>query len=126
MKAVQDYRRTIDELKKSVSELGLPIDSLILYGSAARGEYKGIDSDIDILVISEDKTNSTYEKILRIASDIDLKNSTATSLVYFSREEFERIAPISPFLETVAQEGITLYDNGTFERFRAGLVKVSR
>ncbi len=82
MNAVQDYQRTIAELEKIVSNLGVAIDSLIPYGSAARGEYKGIDSDIDILVIAKDETNSTYEKIRNVAAtEIDLNNSTATSLV---------------------------------------------
>ncbi|MGQ9469807.1 MAG: nucleotidyltransferase domain-containing protein [Nitrososphaerales archaeon] len=123
----KQYQKTVEELKERItSELGDSIDSLVLYGSAARGEYKGIDSDIDILVIAKDDAISTYNKIRRIATEIDLRNSTATTLVYLSRKEFKRNFRLnSPFLEEVAKEGIVLYDNGTFERFRESLVKVS-
>ncbi|MEM3368495.1 MAG: nucleotidyltransferase domain-containing protein [Nitrososphaerales archaeon] len=124
----KQYQKTVEELKEKIkSELGDSIDSLVLYGSAARGEYKGVDSDIDILIIAKDETSSTYNKIRKIATEIDLKNSTATTLVYLSRKEFKRNARLSsPFLEEVAKEGIVLYDNGIFERFRESLVKVSR
>lgn len=124
---VQAYRTTVDELKKRVlNELGESINSLILYGSAAREQHKGTESDIDILVIAKDETKLAYDKIRKIATEVDLRNSTATTLVYLSQREFERNVGLgSPFLENVAGEGIALYDNGTFERFRRSLVKAS-
>jgi predicted nucleotidyltransferase len=79
----KQYQKTVEELKEKIkAELGDSIDSLVLYGSAARGEYKGVDSDIDILIIAKDETSSTYNKIRKIATGIDLKNSTATRLLF--------------------------------------------
>ena len=127
VQAFPEHQKTISELKKAVSKLGISIDSLVLYGSVARGQDRGIDSDIDILVIGKDETKSSYEKIRALATDIDLKNSTATSIVYFSRKEIERDMKLdSPFLAEVMKEGVPLYDNGTFERLRAGVVKIIR
>ncbi|MBI2184254.1 MAG: nucleotidyltransferase domain-containing protein [Thaumarchaeota archaeon] len=127
MKTTPSHQRTIAALKERVlSELRNSIDSLILYGSAARGEYRGIDSDIDILLIAEDRTKLTYEKARKIATEIDLENATATTLVHLSRKEFEQNIKRSPFLQNVLEEGVVLYDNGTFERFRESLLKASR
>lgn len=122
------YKKSVEELKKKlVSRFGEIIDSIILYGSAARGQYRPLESDIDILVIGRDDNHSTKSAISSAIGSIDLDNSTATSLVYISRENFRRYLEWgSPFLENVLEEGITLYDNGTFEKVRRSLVKAGR
>ncbi|MBN1188167.1 MAG: hypothetical protein JXA46_00290 [Dehalococcoidales bacterium] len=71
------------------------------------------------------KTGSYKKSAISSAiGQIDLDSATATSLVYISRENFRRYLEWgSPFLENVLEEGITLYDNGTFEKVRRNLVK---
>jgi predicted nucleotidyltransferase len=122
------YKKSVEELKKKIlSQFSGIIDSIVLYGSAARGQYRPQESDIDILVIGLDDNATIKTEISSAIGVIDLANSTATSLVYISRENFRRYLEWgSPFLENVLEEGITLYDNGTFEKVRRSLVKAGR
>ncbi len=51
----QNYKLTLQDLKeKLVRELGGKLQSMILYGSVARGDF-GTESDIDLLLILGDK-----------------------------------------------------------------------
>ncbi|MCP8317193.1 MAG: nucleotidyltransferase domain-containing protein [archaeon] len=120
------HKKTIEELKRRlISELGDRIDSIILYGSVARNEARE-ESDIDILVIIKDKDIKIYDKISKIRTDIDLDNNTLTSLVSLSRRELERYIKLgSPFIESVIEEGVILYDNGNFEKIRKSIVATS-
>lgn len=121
------HQKTAREFREEVlSEAGDRIISIVLYGSAARYEYRFPDSDIDILVILRERDKQLEDTISRISTSIDLENTTATSLVYLSRGEFEKFLHWdSPFLENVVEEGVILYDDGTFEQVRRGLVKAS-
>jgi predicted nucleotidyltransferase len=119
------YKKSVKELKKKLlGQFGERIDSIVLYGSAARDQYRYLESDIDILVIGREENGQTKSEISSAIGEIDLDNSTATSLVYLSRENFKRFLKWgSPFLYNVLEEGIILYDNGTFEEVRRSLVK---
>ncbi|MCL4458751.1 MAG: nucleotidyltransferase domain-containing protein [Chloroflexi bacterium] len=122
------YQKSIEQLKREIlSRIGDRIDSIVLYGSAARGEYRPLESDIDILVIAEDDNSSLKAEISSVIGEIDLRNATATSLVYLSRSNFRSyLGWGSPLLESVLEEGVILYDNGTFELVRRSLVKASK
>jgi len=119
------YRNALRLFKERVlSQLRGRVDSIVLYGSAARGEYHRVSSDVDLLVIG--KGDSTYDVLREIATDIDLKHSILISLVYLSEEEFKRfLRGGSPFIESILEEGEVLYDVGTFTRIRQSLVKAS-
>ncbi|MBS7250380.1 MAG: nucleotidyltransferase domain-containing protein [Candidatus Freyarchaeota archaeon] len=116
------YKKIAEELKERIiSELGDKIDSIILYGSVARGEAKR-ESDIDILIVAHNDDKEVYDKISKIRTSIDLDNNTLTSLVYLSRKELKRYSKLgSPFIESIASEGVILYDNGTFKGISKGL-----
>jgi len=110
-KALRDF------LNRVTKGLGEGINSIVLYGSVARKEVtKG--SDIDILIISKMK-EKIAEKASDMSYDVDLKYTTATSLVYLTPKEIEhRIRVGSPFIESILKEGRVLYDDGTFKRIR--------
>ena len=119
------YQKSMEELKiELLTRLGQRIDSIILYGSAARGQYRPLESDIDVLVVGRGDDSSIKREISGIIGSIDLENSTATSPIYLSRENFRRYLEWgSPFLENVLEEGVVLYDNGTFEQVRRKRIK---
>ena len=119
------YKKTIEELKERLlNEFGDRINAIILYGSAARGEYKEEKSDIDIMIIAKD--DSLYKQIRRIATKLDSINSTMTSLVCISSSKFELNLKLgSNFLLNTMEEGEILYDDGIFERARKSLLKKS-
>jgi predicted nucleotidyltransferase len=121
----KNYKLTLKDLKESlVRELGEKLNTIILYGSVARGDF-GMESDIDLLLILED--NELAEKAYEIGYNIDIKNNSVTSiLIYYPEEIRKNIELGSPFAKNVVTEGKMIYDNGTWERLLRSLVKASR
>jgi uncharacterized protein len=121
----KNYKTTLKDLKaRLVRELGDKLDSIILYGSIARGNF-GRESDIDLLLISHAKKLS--EKAYAISYDVDIKNNTVTSILIYSPEEMRKNFELgSPFIKNVIHEGKIIYDNGTWEKLQRNLVNASR
>ncbi|MGZ9166070.1 MAG: nucleotidyltransferase domain-containing protein, partial [Anaerolineales bacterium] len=96
-----DIRRILKKLKKELLHIyGDQVDSILLYGSRARGDERP-DSDIDILVVLKDDFN--YSEMLRLSSDLaaslSLENDVVISRAFVSREQFENRQ--TPFLMNV-------------------------
>lgn len=118
-KAVKEFS------KKVVEELDGKVDSIILYGSVARGEAKK-HSDIDVLIVGRDK-RVLERKVSDIGYENDLKHETFTALVYLSPDEIEQEVRLgSYFIKDILTEGVVLYDNGTFKRIREKTFSFSR
>jgi predicted nucleotidyltransferase len=119
-KLSERYRKVAAEFARRVTAaLDSEVDSVVLYGSVARGEARR-DSDIDVLVISP-ATDKIRKKVSRIRSDFAYESDYTfyISLVYFSREEFCKLQQIgSPFIQDVVRDGVILYDRGTFSGLR--------
>jgi len=120
----KNYKTTLKDLKASlVRELGDKLDSIILYGSIARGNF-GRESDIDLILISKEK--KLTEKAYEIGYDVDIKNNTVTSILIYSPEEMRKKIELgSPYIRNVINEGKIIYDNGTWENLRRSLVGAS-
>jgi len=116
------YEQAVGRLRERlVEDLRDRIESIILYGSVAKNRTHE-DSDIDILVVTRNNDRKLYGRISKIRTKIDLDSNTLTTLVQMSREELERYVKLgSPFMESVVQEGIILYDRGLFQKVRGGL-----
>jgi len=101
-----------------LDKLGERVYSIIVYGSVARGTAPK-DSDIDILVIGEDKED--WETVSRIAYEIDFENGFRTFIttIFLTENEFEhRLKAGDPFLYNVVKESVVLYDSGLYEKAR--------
>ena len=117
------YAKAVAQLKnKLVKEVGDRIESIVLYGSVAKNTAHE-DSDIDILIVTRDEDKRLYDKISKIRTKIDLDNNTLTTLVHMSSRELEHYVKLdSPFIKSVAQEGVILYDKGIFKKVCGSLV----
>jgi predicted nucleotidyltransferase len=101
-------QKILKDLKQGLIRIyGDRMDSVVLYGSQARGDSSS-DSDIDVLVILKNDFN--YGEMLDLSSDLvaslSLEKDVVISRAFVSREEFEQRQ--SPFLMNVRREGITV------------------
>jgi predicted nucleotidyltransferase len=88
--------------RRARDELGKQIHELILFGSVARGEARGIDSDVDVFVVLDSKE---YQDGLReIAYDVQLEYGVVLSLHTKTKERFEERKD-HPFVRNVLAEG---------------------
>jgi len=113
----------IDFKDRVVKELGDRVESIVVYGSVARGEA-GKDSDIDVLIVG--KAKEIRSKVSEIGYEVDYENNFETFItpIYYTTEELEHRTRVrSPFIYEVLKEGVSLYDNGAFKRIREKMLR---
>jgi predicted nucleotidyltransferase len=101
-----NLRKILKQLKKELLRMyGENIDSIILYGSRARGDARA-DSDIDILVVLKNDFN--YSEMMRLSSKLvatlSLENEVVISRAFVKKADYEKLQ--IPFLMNVRREGV--------------------
>ena len=85
------------------------IESIILYGSAARHEETP-ESDIDIAVIVKNAVNNEAKKqFISWASEMDLKYDKVFSIIDIEKEKMELWKNVLPFYKNIQSEGVILW-----------------
>jgi uncharacterized protein len=97
----------IRQIRQTVSQVDDKAE-VILYGSRARGDER-MDSDWDILVLTDYRVDLTKERALRYPLyDLALELEEQFSVFVYSKNEWHTRQRITPFYENVSQEGVLL------------------
>ena len=91
------------------SALGKNLRSIVLYGSAARGDANA-ESDVDIALFVEDALcHEERQKMIRCYSDLCMEFDMVFSPNDIEQRKFDRWVRVLPYYQNIQKEGITLW-----------------
>jgi len=107
MQIQKKYQEAVKEfVRRAKEKYEDKIDSIILFGSVARGEAKE-DSDIDVLIVVKKEDFRLRRVLIGITFDILLETGNDISVKVLSKNEFEGRGNFS-FLRNIISEGVKL------------------
>ena len=101
---IQDFAKNVREL------LDDSLDSVIVYGSYARGDYSEF-SDIDVMILvslTDEKIKTIADQISDLAFDYLMKHEIDISPVIINTDHFNYWADNLPYYRNVRDEGVRL------------------
>jgi predicted nucleotidyltransferase len=101
--------QALDELKQRLFA-GFEIESLILYGSVARGEADP-ESDLDLLVVTQRPFPSRFSRhaITDLVFEVNLRFGTNFSTLVVDRDAWESgLITVLPLRDEILRDGIPL------------------
>lgn len=119
VRSAEKLKRILDELKQEFLNIyGTRLESLILYGSYARGDA-GLGSDIDVLVVLAGSVDAGDEirRTGEMVAGLSLKYDVTISRFFVSAKQFDENWSL---LRNVRREGIILYDAGAVSIIEEG------
>ena len=85
------------------------IDSIILYGSTARGTRTD-ESDVDVaILLHPGATKAMREKMLDLVVDLELACGKVLSVLCIDYEKFSEWKDTLPFYKNIREDGIVLW-----------------
>lgn len=105
------HERAARAFARQVRErLGEAVQTVLLYGSVARGDERGVGSDVDLLVVVRDEAarDEVAERVRGIAYDIELERGVVLSLLVLTATEYRRRQE-RPFYRNVRRDAEILY-----------------
>jgi uncharacterized protein len=109
MKMDEKFKEIKEQIMKSLDEMGISVENIILFGSRARGDYNE-DSDYDILIVTEE--TFPFKEKIRISEavrDQVVKLHIPSDIIIRSHEEVDYFrGKINSVVGDAIQEGIVL------------------
>lgn len=99
-------KTTIKRYSKELSELGVEVQRVILYGSYAKGNFRK-DSDIDLVVVSDDFKGMNLRKRLEILGIAAVRLMKPIEAYGVTPDEIKSPVETS-FLKEVLNSGVTV------------------
>ena len=96
---------TIDRFRAILESKNITVNKIILYGSFAREDYRD-DSDIDVIVISDDFVSFNYWERIDLLSEAIYEIFEPIEAVSFTSKEWESS---HSFLVDYARDGEVVY-----------------
>ena len=91
------------------SILGEKLQSVVLYGSVARGD-DGPESDVDIaLFVREPMTRELIQQVNSCMTDINWNYDRFLSVIDIDQSKYERWIGVLPFYQNIEKDGIVLW-----------------
>ena len=85
------------------------IDSIVLYGSTARGT-RTEDSDVDVaILLRAGATKAMREQMLDLVVDLELECGKVLSVLCIDNDKFAEWKDILPFYKNIQKDGIVLW-----------------
>jgi len=101
--ASRPHQRTFEAFAERARDaLRDSIHKLLLFGSAARGETRRIDSDVDVFVVLD--TTEHADELRDIASEVQLEYEAVVSVHVKVKDRFEK-RKNHPFVKNVLRDG---------------------
>lgn len=88
--------------ERARDSFGDAIHELLLFGSAARDETRGVDSDVDVFGVLD--TTEHAEELRDIAHEVQLEYGVVVSVHVKSKDRFEERKD-HPFIKNVLRDG---------------------
>lgn len=108
-------KAALDELLKDIGGklkeiFGEKLESVILYGSYARGDFDE-ESDIDLMALIDmerDEIRKYSDEVYDYADDLDLRYGVLLSIKLQDKSAFERYRDALPYYKNVIREGVSV------------------
>ena len=101
----------LDEIANTAREvLSDSLESVILYGSYARGDFDE-ESDIDIMIridCERERLNDIKQTFIKIANALSLKHDVEIPLSLIDTATYNRYKNHLPYYENIEREGIRI------------------
>lgn len=94
-------RRVVERFKNLMRERGVPLHSVVLFGSRARGDDNE-DSDYDVLVVVERIDRAIRKTVSRCAWEVGFEDCLLIIPVVVTKEEVEN----SPFRSSLLMQAV--------------------
>ncbi len=114
----------IDEFVK-LARISFPeIESIIIFGSIARGKSNK-ESDIDVLVIAKDQ--KIQRELSYLSFDLTLKYGEVFEIIVRTPQQIRELVRLgSPFIDAVVNEGVIVYGTEAVKRTCEEGIGISR